>query len=425
MLYILKNKKTNKGFAALFLSILILIIILGIGLGIASSVLNERIILNNITKSSQSYYSAESGIEDALYRLIKNKNWQNVYGFQIEDSWVTTTISDAVGGTRLLVSEGDTSERIRKLQIVLEISADKISFYYGAQIGDGGMIMGNNSVVQGNVFSNGSVTGGGEIENDIIVANNGNFIDGLNIGGNAIVHTCKNSTIEGTLTYVSGGSLENCDASGTIDSQPNEIDPQDLPITQEQITKWKAGAIRGGVINDDVVYSDTVSAGPVQIGTSADPKNLTLENNTILTVYGTIYVTGNIILGNGSKIELADSYGSLSGMIIADGKIDINNGVILDGSGQEGSYVLILSTNNSVDPSSPAIDVKNTAIGAIFYTNSGMINLGQNITAREITGYKVRIEENATIEYESGLVNSSFSGGTGGSWDITLWKEIE
>ncbi|MCH7772418.1 MAG: hypothetical protein IIA49_15620, partial [Bacteroidetes bacterium] len=64
------------------------------------------------------------------------------------------------------------------------------------------------------MFSNETVFRGGggtvTVTESVIVARNGRKIDGLTIGKDAEVHSCKDSTITGNLTYVSGGSLQNC-----------------------------------------------------------------------------------------------------------------------------------------------------------------------------------------------------------------------
>lgn len=428
MLKFINNKK---GFIALILAILILGVVLAIILSVSFLAVGEQKIINNFVVSDQSYYTAEAGIEDALLRLKNNPSMPALsYSFPVGSGATNVVIPIMIGGSRVLTSQGSVSGRIRKAQAVYAIDADSISFHYGAQIGDGGMEMGNNSRIKGNVFSNGSVIAGsgrGYIDNSIIVAHNGNKIKGLSVGQDATVHTCENSTITGTLTYVSGGSVINCSAGVETKSRPNEIPPEDLPISQSQINDWKADGLAGGVItNDYIIDGTTASLGPVQIGTDANPRNLTITNNARIRVTGTIYVTGNITFSNNATIELdSASYGSFSGVIIADGKINVSNNVVLKGSGVTGSYLLIFSTNNSLDPASPAILVSNNAEGAIFYANQGMILLNNNMEAREITGYKIKIENNAEIEYESGLENTLFSSGPGGSWQVEDWKETE
>jgi hypothetical protein len=419
-----KKFKIQKGFVALYLTILVLALVFGIVVSISLLTLNQQKILRNITRSTQSYYLAEAGIEDALLRLKKKMNFSSPYSFKLGNGTTTVEISDIIGGSRTITSKGNISNTIKKIQVVYAISKQKVSFYYGAQVGAGGLIMGNGSKVLGNVYSNGSVIGAGTIQNSVIVAGNGNRIEGITVGEDATVFTCKNSIINGNLTYVSGGSVQNCQVKGSTSIRPNEIPPRDLPISQSQIDKWKEEAANGGVTTTDISISGTKILGPIQIGTSSNPKNLTVQNGATLIVKGTIYVTGNITFSNGSTIKLDSSYGSLSGVIISDGVITVENNVTISGSGQPGSYVLILSTKS--DTTNPVIDIRNNSAGsAIYYANSGLIYLKNNMVAREVTGYKIQIENNAEIQYESGLEEANFSSGPGGSWEIVSWREIE
>ncbi|MFH1671340.1 MAG: hypothetical protein ABH889_01005 [Candidatus Portnoybacteria bacterium] len=418
------TKKINqKGFISFYITILVLAAFLGIGTSIFSLSLKEHKIIQNTARASRAYFAAEAGLEDALLKLNMDMNWSSPYTLNVDDLIATISISGLVGGTRIITAEVDAASHIKKVQVLYQITTEEISFHYGAQVGDGGMIMGNGSKVLGNVFSNGNVTGGGTITNSITVAGNGNKIQGINVGENATVHTCENANITGTLYYVSGGGIGSCTYDTAVDTGPNEIEPVSLPISLSQINDWELEAAAGEIITNDVVVNGIQSMGPVQIGTLAQPKNLTVGIDATLRLNGTIYVTGNIIFNNNSMIRLEDSYGSLSGIIIADGTIMISNGTQLNGSGFPGSYILILSTKN--DTVNPVIDVRNNAAGAIFYTNSGLIYLKNNMKAREVTGYKIQLENNAEIQYETGLEDAMFSTGPGGSWEVTSWQEIE
>ena len=157
-----------------------------------------------------------------------------------------------------------------------------------------------------------------------------------------------------------------------------------------------------------------MSLGPKKIN-----GNLSISNSAVLTLTGTVHVTGNITISNSAKIKLASSYGSLSGVIIADGTISPSNSSALQGSGKTGSYLLVLSTNTS----NSAIAVGNSASGAIFYTSAGGISVSNSFSAREVTGYKLIMSNSATITYESGLANVFFSSGPTGGWKVTDWQE--
>lgn len=412
----------KKGFAALYIAIVVLIIMLGIALSLAFLVVSQQKILGNSLTSYKSFSAAEAGMEDALLRLTKGMNWLNSYNLTLGNGASTVEISDIVGGTITITSTGNVNNRIRKVQVVFTITNDQVSFYYGAQVGDGGMIIKNNSTIDGNVFSNGSVIGGGnnsEIAHSVIVAGSGNILEKVKVGEDATVHHCRNSGIGGTLTYVSGGE-HSCTYVIAEKTQPNAVEKEPLPISDSKIQEWKLQAASGGPPIGTKIVSSNESLGPVKI-----EGNLTVNNGETLTVNGTIYVTGDIIFSQNATIRLVSSYGPFSGTIIADGTITLENGVILNGSGQPSSYMMVLSTNSSLDPSVPAIDVRNGVNGGIIYTTNGIIYLKNSMTAREITGYMIQIQENITIVYESGLQDSIFTAGPGGSWKVASWKEIE
>lgn len=419
----------KKGFAAILATIIILVASAIIILSASFIAFNSLKSVRNSIYSVQAYYAAESGVEDSLLRLSKEMNFLLSNTLTVGSGSATIEISEPIGGAREIIVLGDRINRIRKVRVVYAINSQGVSFHYGVQAGDGGVQMNNNSRIKGNVFSNGNIIGSNQksyINNSAIVAKNGNKIKDMWIGEDALVYSCETSTIGGNLTYVEGGA-NTCSVGGTTNTQPSEITSGEMPISQSQIDLWKQEAASGGIIPNDVIYSDTsISLGPIQIGTLNQPRNMTITNNVRFKVTGVIYVTGNIIFSNNVIIELDNSvYGPLSGMIIADGRIIVSNNAILRGSGETGSYILILSTNNSVNPATPAISVNNNAVGAIFYASSGVISLSNNMEAREVTGYKILLSNNSVVEYESGLENAIFSSGPEGSGGVIEWEEIE
>ncbi|MCP6718436.1 MAG: hypothetical protein KJI70_02770 [Patescibacteria group bacterium] len=421
--HIAKNKG-EKGFALIYAAVLVLAIIITAATSIAALTYNEQILFRDMIKSTQSYYAAESGLEDMVLRLENGMNLPSSYSFNVGTASVSNTISDEIGGSRTIIAEGNLLEKIRKLEVVYQTSSHEVAFYYGAQVGEGGMEMGNGSQVLGNIYSNGNVVGGGTIEDTIIVAHNGNRIEGLNIGQNAKAYSCKDCKIQGDLTYVTGGTIDNCDVSGSITEQSEEIQPKSLPIPESKINEWKQDAEAGGIIEGDYIIDgrDIQDFGPKKI-----TGQLIVNNNAVLNMTGSIWAVGGIRIDNGATIQLdTTSYGSLSGILLTDGKVKIKPGVILLGSGQSGSYLLILSTDPETEnKTNPAIDVDNNADAAIFYTTRGLIVLRNNVQAKEVTGYKIYLDNNAVIAYEAGLTSADFSSGPAGSKEVVSWKEVE
>lgn len=421
-----KLKKQEQGAALLLSVLLIMSISLIICLGLVFLTFNSLISTRNKIKSVESYYTAEAGLEDSFLRLKNNLQFFSLNSLIVGDNLANIEISDLISGTRTVISQGNAQERIKKLSADYVVVFDEISFYYGAQAGEGGIIMGNNSRIEGNVFSNGSIVplGGGtsEITNSVTIATNGNIIDSVNVGGDAYVYSCKDSNITGSLNYVSGGSIVNCSSGSSEDMGSDEIEAINLPIPQEQIDDWKNEALAGGILSSDYILdgAETASLGSIKI-----TGDMLIDNNSILNITGLVYVVGNITVKNGATIQLDNSFGSISGIIISDGKVVVGNNANLQGSGQEGSFLMFLSTNNSLDISNSAIDVGNNAQGAIFYASQGLIHLRNNILIREATGYQLALDNNAIIRYESGLENVNFTSGPGGSRQFKNWREIE
>ena len=183
------------------------------------------------------------------------------------------------------------------------------------------------------------------------------------------------------------------------------------------ITDWEADALVGGTIVGDYTTTDLESIGPIKI-----IGDLLIPSNTGITLTGTIWIDGDILFENSSIVALDSAYGANSGVIIADnpadqtgsGTITIQNTVLINGSGDPDSYIMLLSTNTG----SSAIDVGNSATNAIFVSTQGTLKLGNNAEAKAVIAYGVDVGNNMTLTYESGLASSNFASGPGGIWAV-------
>lgn len=414
-------KNHQQGFSALFLTILVLVTVLSIGVTILVLSLNQRQITRDYEAGSQSYYAAEAGLEDALLRLRQEMNFNNSYSLQVGNASTTVNISSINNGSRTITAKGEVQDRFRKTEVVYQMDSSEANFHYGAQVGEGGLTMGNGAEIQGNVYSNGNIVGSGNITGTVIVGGNGNKIEDISVGENAQTYSCYDSSITDTLEYVSGGTISNCSAGSMVDMGATEIDQIDLPLATSTIEGWKQDASDGTIISGDYTLDDTSETmGPTKI-----EGDLTVINNATLNLTGTLYVTGNINLDNNSLTKLDNDYDAYSGIIVCDGLISVRNNAAIQGSGQPSSYMMLLSTNSSLDPNNPAIDVYNNAAGAIFYTSNGVLRLHNNIEVKEATSYKLALDNNAVIKYEIGLENVDFSSGPSGGWEVQSWQEVE
>ena len=414
MLYFISSQK---GFAALFITLIILALMFWIAAPLIVLILGQQRIVGNLTKSNQSYFAAEAGIEDALLRLKRSMQRTNPYSFSIENATVEIVISDVIAWARTVTATGNSADRFRKVQVAYELSGLAPGLHYGAQIGDGGLLMEGNSEVVGNVFSNGSVNLDhplSEITETIAIAGVGNKLYGKgSVGQDAYVDICEDVEIIGTLhaNTVSGCSYGASTTSGL------PIDRIPLPIADSQIEGWEQEAADGGIIGTYSRSSGTHYLGPVKI-----EGDLVIEGGAELIITGTIWATGTITIRNPStRVRLAPSYESASGVVIGDNLISLQEGSVSSGSGEPGSYLMYVSTSVA----NPAISIGQATGADILYSNTGWIKIEQTSNMRSANAYGIHVANNSGLIYEIGVENAFFTSGPGGGWLITGWREIE
>ena len=82
---------------------------------------------------------------------------------------------------------------------------------------------------------------------------------------------------------------------------------------------------------------------------------------------------------------------------------------------------MLLSTSSG----DPAILIQNNPELDIIYASQGRIELQNNIKLKQVSGWGLRLKNNAQVIYEVGLEDVSFSSGPGGGWKVVSWKEVE
>lgn len=436
-------------------TILFLVVSITIIFGLVGPILKQQRIASQLVLSRQSYFLAEASVEDVVYRLRTGKPVSSTEILSLSGSTVTTVTTDTAEGKQI-VATGEVRETIRKVEANL-ILGTGIAFHYGVQIGQGGLEMSNSSKVIGNAYSNGNITGtnSARIQGAAIASGPTGIIDGMDIDGDAWSHTIRGiSTVGGKATHavlqnttvtgnVVADSISNCAIGGTAKydtrssctvigavttPNPDVFVPADilsLPISEAQIDVWELEAADGGSLGSQNWSSGIRSLGPKKI-----VGDLIMSGTAELVVTGILWVTGEIKLSNTSKIRLDAGYGSSSGVVMAGidesttaGYIEIANSAQALGSGSLGSYIMLLSQKEGTG--SDAIKTSNSSAAAILYAGEGQIEISNSAALKEITAYKLEINNSATVTYESGLANNNFLSGPGGGYEISSWKEIE
>ncbi|MEK7088190.1 MAG: hypothetical protein AAB537_01140 [Patescibacteria group bacterium] len=427
----IESKKNNKGQALITAIIFFLFISTTITLGVANPVLRQLNISNDLVRSKNSYFLSESLSEDLTYRLKTGKQVSASESLTLSGETATALVSDILGGKRIIAT-GNFSDATRKVQTDLIMGAG-VSFSYGVQSGEGGMHIKNTALVSGNVFSNGPVTGENSnlIKGDVISAGPSGSIYKIHATSSAYAHTITDSQIDKNAYYqvISGTTV------GGV-SYPNSPDQATaaLPISDAKITEWENEAALGGTVScSGSTYN---ISGSVTIGPKKIPCDLRVDGSDSVTLTGPLWVTGKITVSNSATFRIHSSLGNRSVVVIADdplnritsSNIELQNTTSFYGTGQPGSYILFISANQSAEQSGneEAIEVQNSAQGALLvYAGHGDINLKNSVKIKEVTAYKITLQNSAQVIYETGLANLLFTAGPGGGYTIDEWKETE
>ncbi len=400
--------------------------------------------LNQISNSKQAYLSAESAVEDVVYR--------NVFGtFGVNNSEsvtiggvtaVATTVYDSVADEYLIVGSATKGTSVRKAEAILTISAGS-AFNYGLQAGNGGITLSNNSDIYGNVYSNGRVLGAGTatLFGDIISAGPTGRVEDITATGSIFANTIDN--IDAGLDAHYNVDVGSSNVAGTRFTPAPNQPVASLPISTTTVQEWKDAIEDYGTT---IAASDPAcSSGTYTIDTSMTIGYLKVECNLdirktgagiTITVDGPIWVMGNLSFSQGPTINAAASIGRRSVQFIVDNpsnrltssRIEVRNSTNFNGSGDARSYVMLLSMNesSSLGGLDKAIDVAQSANGDVLvYSGFGLVDIGNNIDLREVTGYQINVANGSSVTYESGLASLLFTSGPGGGYTLADWRQIE
>ncbi len=399
---------------------------------IASPVLRDTRMARNLAVSKVTYAGAEGALEDALYRYIKNKTIASTYAMSIGSSSLTISAQDVVTDKVITAVSADEG-RVRKVTATI-VQGDGASFNAGLQAGTGGISMTNSASVIGNVFSNGPVTGSNSniIYGGVVSAGQAGIIDGAHATGTAYAHTIQNAVIDKDAYYQ---VITSSTVGGTNHPNSTDVSTTSLPISDAQVTTWENDAAAGGTISTcPYTISANTTLGPKKIAC-----DLTLKNAT-LNLTGPLWITGNFTVGNGSSITIDPSVGNKSVAIVVDNPSDratgstvtLQNNISFSGNGNTGSFVLLLSQNNSAENggSTLAINLANQATGDLMlYAGHGKVSLSNNTGAaspvRTVTAYRIELSNSAQVIYKIGLISVIFTEGPSAGYSISKWQETQ
>ncbi|MDQ2933060.1 MAG: hypothetical protein M3Q80_01630 [bacterium] len=428
---------TKGGYIIIFHTILFVTISVILLIGVVGPIVSNYAAAKSAMSSKKAFLLANSATEEAMYRLKNSKNIGATQSITLTSGTAMITVANTTSGKRITVN-ADTNEYERNTVVNLTLG-EGIAFHYGIQSGAGGFALENSSSITGNVFAAGPITGNGNIiRGDAISSGANGLLNGINATGTVYSHAIQNSTIGKDAYYI---TKTNTTVAGT--SYPNSPDQPiaDLPISDEQIAIWEGLASDGGTMtssqcdsyassSNTCTITSSKSLGPIKI-----PFNLIIKSSSaVFTVTGPIWVVGNITTQTGPTIRMDSSFGATNVAVIADnpadrsrsGIIDVGQTTVFQNSGTSGSFVFMISQNNSAETggSVSAINMGQGASALVAYASHGLITLSQSVSVKEATAYKIRLTQSANVIYDTGLPNVLFSAGPGGGYNLVDWTEI-
>lgn len=237
------------------------------------------------------------------------------------------------------------------------------------------------------------------------------YIDGSNsltIGGNAHANTIKATTI------ISDAYYQNLINSTAARYYPGSADPlpKNFPISDGNIAQWKQQAQEAAVTTGDIDSCQSVLGPGKYVG------NVEFDSRCHVSVKSPVWITGNFELENNNILTLSPEFGDSSGVIIVDGKTELKNGNVLQGTGSASSILMLLSTYDSRSNGISAIVISNTGNSSFLYADKGIIEPGNGNTFKELTAWGIKIFNVSTVNYETGLASAFFSSGPSGSYAL-------
>lgn len=433
-----KPVQYNRGAAIITAVLFFVVVSIAVALGISSPIVREYVTARDFAKSKGAYYLSEGGMEDAIYRIKKSKPISAQEILSLAGNTATTTITSVSGSEKAVNSLADILKNTRRVAATLTTSSGA-SFSFGVQAGDGGVLLQNSSTITGSILSTGPIFGSNNLISGTVISTgstglNGSITGIINAGGSAMyAGTIKNSTISG-LPYcntISGSTPNTCRPLTPQIASP-------FPLTAQMIAGWEAVALAGGSVTcTDGRYfiSTSVTLPAKKIPCDLEIIGTGTGGGPTITISGPIWVTGSINIKNHVGIRVDPALIGQSVVIIADNPLDrLNssriilqgNNAIFTGAPGGNSWITLISENNAASLGNPsdAIQLEQSAQGdVLLYARLGDIVLQNNAAVKEVTGYKITLQNSSNVTYASGLQNALFTSGPGGTWTVQGWKE--
>jgi hypothetical protein len=337
----------QKGFAALLIIFILGMVSILIASGLILTGYNESQMARSGASGTTAFYAANSGVEDAIYKLTKNSFVVGMNKFNLDlGNGNNASVSASVATNSATIRSIGTVDQFVSI-INAKVSSASVSgeIKYAIQAGEGGIkfddkVKGN---ITGNVYSKGNI----------------NADKDISIIGSA----SASGTIESTVH-----------ATPSTSHAPNiDLPVFDLSITQSYLNNFSPitgpYTVSNGSIGDVIVKGD-----------------LTLSN--LVTITGPVWVTGNVDITNSAEISLDPKIISshISQILVAEKTITIN---AKKSTFPSGVFLLLISTYApSVSDlcTDPSIIINANLDSVLYYAPKGCLKVDLPSAVSEFIG---------------------------------------
>lgn len=350
---------------------------------------------------SNAFLSAEAGIERSLYELNSSDSftgYESDIEFFEDDTQgrgtYTTEITNGNGNERILTSTGKVYKKTgelageRRVKVSLVGTASNTPSVYA---GAGGLILGGSArITNSDVHVNGtiSMSGNSSIGSDSAPVNlsvsNYNCPPGSNPGptypalcttgqpitmpdwgSTSIIGTvCATGQVQSKFPesqwnnnppQIRGGS----NGQGLLPGCTSPLAPMPTYDKAEHISRVSTvGTMSGNQYNCNTWRNPDgfVRTWPQNLQIDG---NVSIASSCDLTITGDVYITGNLVLGGGATIRIADSLGTRVPTIVVNGTVNAGGGarILANSSGTAARFISYEDYNNC-DPSCTGTNLK-------------------------------------------------------------------
>jgi len=466
--------KSKQGFAAILIIFILGMVSIAVASGLILTGYNESQMARSGASGTSAYYVANSGVEDAIYKLNTLSGYAAsstvTYALPVATGNASVTVKPVAGNTkqRTIDSIGTMGPYASRLHALVENTSVKPGFEFAIQGGTNGVEI-NNSKIDGDVFSNGYIRGNQAAIKNGACKDTGTGLAWITGSASAVDTIGKidtNDTGPCIMQDAIAAHLTECYVFGTRTS-PNTVStncggsvsppvdspaptPAPMPLSDSDIQSIKSYLKnKGTTFSDDADLTDiddciidgtshAKNCGGITntIGNIIITGNLVVNSNNILSISGPVWVKGSITFNSHVSVSITATTGQI---VITDQSLTSSSNTAFDHNGN--AYLLFISTypvNPSTTPTptpipgpssafcdTPAITISSNTENVLFFAPSGCALINSNAKFKgSLVAEKVKITNNSEVTYDPNLVNAVFSTSQTGGWQIASFSQL-